>query len=357
MAFVSCTDNTRENHNEGDLNNNVEDLNNNQEWPFEDISSDFNRLSEIDISHRLNLSCGGEYLPVRKRQLTNSELKLSNSGSKKGVELNESLILAYLYNEKPIELLEETKAFYKIKFDYKNKTEEGYIIKTYCGNPTLLKFYNVDISLRNSNFIKNPDLLPYCRVFVTEKFHNLLKEGINSENPLQHLKKVLSQTHTDLYLYSLFVGQSERELYNNPYRTGSDNTPLVYCVKNDYYSFKFNNIGNMFVATSPSLPTKIDSYSINKDTLKLTTEDYDNYHPKQSIKLYPLDNKRAFTTRKGTKWVLNDTIELIDISYIADRFFVPETQIGHTYFYETLESYIQEVLPKRNDTYLEHYLE
>jgi len=174
---------------------------------------------------------------------------------------------------------------------------------------------------------------------------------------LQHFLKTLAQTSEELILYSLFVGQSERELYNNPHRSGSDNTHLIYCVKNEYYSYEFDNFSNMFVATSPSLPTKIDSYAIKKDTLKYTTEDYDNYHPKQSVELYPIDNKRAFTSRKETNWVLNDTIQLIDISYLADRFFVPETQIGHKYFYEILELYIQDVLPKRIDTYLEHYLD
>jgi hypothetical protein len=111
----------------------------------------------------------------------------------------------------------------------------------------------------------------------------------------------------------------------------------------------------MFVVTSPSLPQKIVSYSIKNDTLKLLTKDYDNYHSKPSIKLYPQDCKRAFTSRKGAVWILNDTIRLKDISYIADKFTVSETQIGHTYFYEILELYIQDILPNREDTYLEHY--
>ena len=179
IAFVSCI-NDNKNYNETDINNKVYDLSNN-EWPFEDIPHGSKCVSGIDISHRLNLSCSGEYLPVRKRQLSKSELKLSNSGSEKGVEMNERLILAYIYNEQPIELIEETNTCYKIKFDIRNETKEGYIIKTYCGNPTLIKYNKKSNLLYNSNVIKNPDLLPYCRVFVSSKFHNLLKEGANSK--------------------------------------------------------------------------------------------------------------------------------------------------------------------------------
>lgn len=337
--------------------NNLDDSDNNNEWAFKDVADNFKYVSEINITHRLSLSCDGEYLPVRKRPLNKSELIMSNSGTPQGNILNDSLILSYIYNGHPLELIDSTYDSYKIKFQSKNQALEGYIIKNYCQKRTITRHINITNSLQSSNLIKNPGLLPYCKVFVTEKFHILLNQGINSKNPLQHLKNILSQTQTELVLYALFVGQSERELYNNPHRMGSDMTHLIYCIKNDYYSYEFSNYGNMFVVTSPSLPVKIDTFSIKKDTLKFTTEDYDNYHSKKSIKLYPQENKRAFTSRKGTKWVLNDTIRLIDISYIADRLFVPETQIGHTYFYEILELYIQDILPKRNDTYLEHYLD
>ncbi len=349
LVFAGCKDNKND--------ANVIASNTKKDWPFEDVTDNFRSVSEIAISHKLSLNCDGEYLPVRKRILDKSELTMSNSGTEQAKLFNDSIIIAYLYNDCPLELTDETDGFYKIRFDCKNQTLEGYILKTYCGSTTIMQYTDLSHSLSSSNLIINPELLPYCRVFVTEKFHNLIIQGSKSQNSLKHLKNVLSQTGTELILYSLFVGQSERELYNNNFRIGGDMTHLIYCVKNDYFTYNFSNYGNMFVVTSPSLPVKINSYSIKNDTLKLTTADYDNYHSKQSIKLFPQDSKRAFTSRNGAVWILNDTIRLKDISYIADKFTVPETQIGHTYFYEILELYIQDILPKRQDSYLEHYLD
>ncbi len=349
LVFAGCKDNKND--------ANVIDSNTKKDWPFEDVSDNFKSVSETAISHKLSLNCDGEYLPVRNKILDKSELTMSNSGTEQAQLLNESIIIAYLYNDYPLELIDENDDFYKIRFDCKNQTLEGYILKTYCGKTTIKPYTDLSHSLRSSNLIINPELLPYCRVFVTEKFHNLLIEGSKSQNSLKHLKNLLLKTETEMILYSLFVGQSKRELYNNNNRMGSDMTHLIYCVKNDYFTYDFSNYSNMFAVTSPSLPVKINSYSINNDTLKLITANYDNYHSKQSINLFPQDAKRAFTSRKGAVWILNDTIRLKDISYIADKFTVPETQIGHTYFYEILELYIQEILPKRNDTYLEHYLD
>jgi len=349
LTFAGCKDTKK--------GENIETSKTKNEWPFEDVKDNFRYATGITISHKLNLGCGGEYLPVRKRTLNKSEIAMSNSGSEQAKTFNDSTILGYIYNDSPLELIDESSEYYKIRFDFKNQTVEGYILKTYCGSPTIKPYTDLSHSLSNSNLIINPELLPYCRVFVTEKFHNLLIQGRKSQNSLKHIKNVLSQTETELILYSLFVGQSKRELYNNNYRAGSDMTHLIYCVKNDYFTYDFSNYSNMFVVTSPSLPVKINSYSIKNDTLKLTIADYDNYHSKQSIKLFPLNSKRAFSSRKGAVWILNDTIRLKDISYIADKFSVPETQIGHTYFYEILELYIQDILPKRQDTYLEHYLD
>lgn len=350
---IGCNNNTAENSSEAYLNNKVDDLNN-QGLQLKDISNHFKPASGINISHRLDLSCNGEYLPVRKRQLNKSELKLSNSDSQKGIQMNEALILEYLYNEQPIELLEETDAYYKIKFDYKSWIGEGYIVKKYCDNPTLKPIDEWDKEshyLNQCNLIINPELLPFCKVFVKEKFHDLLIKGINSKNPKQHIDEVFFQTSTEIILISIFVGQSKRAPYYNPairpVRATSDQSTAIYCVKNDYYVYEFSNYDNMFMSNSPSLPNKIDSYSITKDTLKAIAADHESYFYHEhdfNINLYPLDNKRAFSSRKGAKWILNDTIQLIDISYIADKFFVDKTQIGHEYFYSILGAYIDDVL-------------
>jgi hypothetical protein len=345
LTLVGCKDTKKDKR--------IEPSNTDFSWPLDN----FRYASEISVSHVLSLGCGGEYLPVRKRTLNKSEIAMSNSGSEQAKSLNDSLILAYVYNDYPLELVDESSEYYKIRFDYKSQILEGYILKYYCGKPTIKPFTDIPLALRSSNLIINPELMPYCRVFVSEKFHNLLSAGIKSQNPLKHLKKILSETDDELILYSLFVGQSSRELYYNNNRMGGDEEHLFYCIKNEYYTYDFNNWSNMFVVTSPSLPLNICKYSIENDTLKFKTDDFDSYHSKPGRKLYPLDKKRSYTSRKGAVWIMNDSIRLIDISYIADKFSVPESQIGHTYFYEILELYIQEILPKRNDTYLEHYLD
>jgi len=47
---------------------------------------------------------------------------------------------------------------------------------------------------------------------------------------------------------------------------------------------------------------------------------------------------------------------MLDISFLANKFEIRETQIGHFYYYEILDQYIQEILPKRNQGYLNEWL-
>jgi hypothetical protein len=321
----------------------------------DDETDSFRVVSKTEVTHKLSLSCGAEYLPVRNCVLNPTELAKSNSGTENAKSFNDSTIIAYLFNDYPVELIEETEGYYKVKFDYKIQSLEGYILKFFCGNPTLTKFTHKAQMVKNYSKIKNPELLPYCKVFVKEGFHELLIKGYKSPNPLQHFKDVLSKTETDLILFSLFVGQSTRQLFVNKDRCGGDETHFRYGLINEYFIYHFTNFSNMFVAISPALPVRINSYSIITDTLRLTTDADAENQQKQVIKLFPLDSKKAFTSRRGSVWIMNDTIRLIDISYIADQFSVPESQIGHPYYFEILEMYLQSTLPKRQDGYLRHY--
>ncbi len=324
---------------------------------FKDVSKDFVQIPGIAITHKIAIQCGEESLPVRKRVLSAAELVLSNSGSPDGQKLNDSLIIAYLYNDTEIELIEESDDYYKIKFNFKNEIKEGFIIKLFCGHSSIAQSFNSLKWFRDPNFIVNPGLLPYCRVFVSERFYDLLSFGKNSKDPLKHFLETVQQTQTEPIIFSIFVGESKRELYNNTFWIGSDMSPLLHCVQNAYYTYELSNYTNMFIVTSPALPKKIITDSISNDTLRIVTRNNDPELNEEKILLYPIDQKRAFTNRSGGKWVLNDTLKLIDISYLSDNIKIPETQIGHQYFYEVLERFIQEVLPKRRDTYLEHYLD
>ena len=348
MTFTGCQDTTKEEQ--------MDDQKQTAEWP-KDIGDNFSYASRINVSHKLSLDCGGQFLPVRNKMINEAEVIMSNSGSEQARLFNDSTILAYIYNGSNLELVDDSSSFYKIRMDYKNQILEGYIVKNYCGKNTIEPFTDMQVSLQSSNFIVNPELLPYCRVFVSEKFHNLLSSWTESKDPLNHLKSVLLETRTELIIYSLFVGGSSRELYNNSSRGSSDITHFFFCVENDYYLFDFSNHDVFFVYSSASLPQDIVNYSIEHDTLKFSTASNEIYQPDRREKLYPLDNKRAYTSRNGAVWILNDSIRLVDISHIADVLHIPEGQIGQDYFWCVLELYIQTILPKRKDTYLEHYLD
>ncbi len=144
-----------------------------ERWPFVDIPEELDIMPLIRFTHRINIIGQTDNIPIRIRALSKSELSFSNTGSDLVKSFNDSTIITYIYNNEPIELIEETQSYYLIKFNFKSKQVEGYIIKTYDGKPTIIKD-ETDIYLLKNNLIENPDLLPYCRVFVSEKFHNLL---------------------------------------------------------------------------------------------------------------------------------------------------------------------------------------
>ena len=349
IAFYSCNDAAQQSGTTTNTQNEI---------TSKETTDSSKNIIEVAITHKLNLQCGADHLPVRKRILSSSELTLSNSGSKEAQSLNENVILSKIYNDCLIELIYEEGDYYKIKFEHLNKIIEGYIVKKYCGKNTILPLSGTNEKMSTPNIILNPELLPYCRVFVSKKFHDLLIKGKKSENPLKYLKQILSDTQTELLLFSLFVGQSSRILYQNEARrSSSDFSQLIYYIKNDYYIYSFLNYPSSFAVITPSIPVRVKSHQITNYTLNLATDAYNNYIPPQKVKLHPKDNRNAFVGRKGAVWILNDSIEMVDISYISDRISIPETQIENTFFNDVFELYIQDILPKRQDTYLEHYLE
>ncbi len=320
-------------------------------------TEDFKYKTQLDITHKIDINCEGDYIPIRKKEISKSELSLSNSGTIPGNNLNDKLIIAYAYDGLPIELVAETKNFFKIKFNFKNRVLEGYIIKSFCNKPTITTLNILESKLSNSNIIQNPELLPYCRVFISEKIQKLLIQGKDSKEPFTFLRQILNETQTELILFSVFVGSSQRNIYANPHYISSDVSKSFNCIRNNYYYYEFGNYSNMFHCTVPKIPTLISSYSLNKNNLKISISKSDDNSNSRYFKLKPVDEKRAFTSRKGSEWVLNDSIKLIDISYISDKLVIPESQKGHSYFFQILELYIQEILPKTNESYLGNYIE
>jgi hypothetical protein len=332
-----------------------------EKWPIEVFPENLSRFPQVRTSHLIRLTGSMTSIPIRKRAITNQELILSNSGTDLAKTFNDSTIIAYIFNDQAIELVEETDSFYKIEFEFKARPIEGYIVKKLAGKSTLFKDESGSFVIKNSA-IKNPDLLPYCRVFITEKLNSLLINGRKEKNKIEYLNKILEQINTELIMYSIFVGESNREIYSpRPMDIwSSDDAALVNAVKNSYYAYEFLNYFAMYVHLAPFVPVKIDSFSVNKDTLYSSAINYNEFQStpykeaKQRYKLYPVDSKKAFTSRQSNKWLLNDTVGLVDISYIGDKLIIPETQIGHMYFYTILDNYIQELWPKRKEGYLIH---
>ena len=97
----------------------------------------------------------------------------------------------------------------------------------------------------------------------------------------------------------------------------------------------------------PDIPAHIDdAFTISQDTLLISSKEFDTRSRIGSVKLHPINK-----TDK-TRWLLNDTIALVDVSYLQAKLNIPETQIEHPYLKAILELYLQEKLPKRNDEYL-----
>ena len=307
---------------------------------------------------KIDLSCGIEQFPVFTRELSPKELDLFLSDAKQFYFNNEDLVAVFIKVGNQVELIGEIDDYYKINLGFLKGNQEGFLLKEYCGNLTIKCSVEPQYSMNSFNSITNPELLPYCRILIAEKFHNLLKEGKDKKNPEQHLNNILDQTGTELLLFSIFVGERRREISHDPERGGSGNSYDFYSIRNEYYMYNFCNYFNMFVALNPNIPQKIDSVNFYGDTVKMTVSGQYSLQLNQEtsfIILYPKDKRTAIANQNGDVWILNDSISMIDISYLTNQINVSESEKGHIYFYEILELYIQSVLPKRKTKYLEQY--
>ena len=212
--------------------------------------------------------------------------------------------------------------------------------------------FEMEKELRESNVILNPEILPFCKVFISEKFHKAIMKDIgNLDDPIQHIRIDFAHSSREVILFIVFVGQSERIRDRNPMGPNvigsSDVSSEHYFIKNSYYTHSLLNYDADFMVRKPDIPAHIDdAFTISQDTLLISSKEFNNRSRIGSVKLHPINKT------DNTKWLLNDTIALVDVSYLKARLNVPETQIEHRYLYAILELYLQEKLPKRNDEYL-----
>ncbi|MDC1221945.1 hypothetical protein N8Z47_04685 [Salibacteraceae bacterium] len=217
------------------------------------------------------------------------------------------------------------------------------------GMKSSIEEFEMEEELRESNVILNPEILPFCKVFISEKFHKAITKDIDYlDDPIQHTRNALSQPGLEVILFIVFVGQSERIRDRNPGGgASSDFSSESYFVKNSYYTHSFLNYMSDFLVIKPDIPAHIDdAFTISQDTLLISSKEFNSRSRCGSVKLHPINKT------DNTRWLLNDTIALVDVSYLQAKLNIPETQIEHRYLNAILELYLQEKLPKQNDRYL-----
>jgi hypothetical protein len=111
-------------------------------------------------------------------------------------------------------------------------------------------------------------MLPYCKILVSEKFVQLLKQNPNLPE-YERLKYALDSTMMENLVLGIFIGGGERKLKKNEERGSSDSSPSVEYFIPNYYFHKFSNYSNQFVATVPCVPKKYIAMRLKK---KLSTQ-------------------------------------------------------------------------------------
>ncbi|MCC5944745.1 MAG: hypothetical protein JJT94_07395 [Bernardetiaceae bacterium] len=320
---------------------------------YKELSDSFWKR-QIAYSHRINVGCDGTYMPMRKRKLTPEEIKLVNSGTPQGKKLNNEVLIAHLHNGILIELIELEGKYAYVKLSINNAVKEGYILADYCGKSTITALTRKEkLSYTSSKSVSNPEIRPFCKTFIEEKFykHFTKQIGTNSK-PIDIFRQSIDESRSDrstfsLLLFSVFVGDTE----TNFYQAGdngrvSDNIDVFEMVTHEYKAYEFLSTDNFFGADRPSAPFNITDAYVSGDTLIMG-----------DTKLYPTDPYSAFTSHKGSEWFLvsnNRKVKLIDISYITEGIHTNPSQIGHDYFYQLIEIYAQDLL-EYPEGYLNNY--
>lgn len=114
-----------------------------------EISSDSVKiLQEVLTTHIVEVQCGGEFVPLRNKALSESELHLSQQGSEESERLNEEYIIERLGNGSWVKLIVPDSLGYHYvqvinRLNWSEYTEQrnvrGFIVAKYCGMATLKK--------------------------------------------------------------------------------------------------------------------------------------------------------------------------------------------------------------------------
>lgn len=188
--------------------------------------------SEILSTHIIDVKCGGNFLPLRKRVLTKNELILSNNNSEEGKRLNDELIIDKLNNGEWVKLLKaDTLGFHYIQVISRINNEEmneqsnirGFIAAKYCNNPTLKKMEVNRISnfdtlnqsaLNKIDFLNNHapqgNLLDYGFAYISNEADLIQLLSFNFDG----INEIRYKFYQVLWFHDSFLYSGSAELQN-----------------------------------------------------------------------------------------------------------------------------------------------
>ncbi len=222
--------------------------------------------------------------------------------------------------------LSEKNRFYKIKYEKNDSTIVGFIVKKYCNKPTLKAK-----SRRQHMTVLNGFVKPYCKVFISKKFNDSLQKTSDLTKAL-----TAQNRHGEILLYSIFVGGVNRLVVQNPDIQMSDSFKKIHLINYQYFSFELStHINDFFIG---KLPNEIIDYKILNNQLIYTSS---NGLGQNSL------------SYSNNEWILNDSINLIDISNYKTELHVNMEEIGDDYYYQILEKYLQNILGESSIPYID----
>ena len=179
-----------------------------------DCSSLCADTSTFLTTHLLDVQCGGTFLPLRNRILTEKELKFSQQYTSVAKEFNERVIIENLKNGAWIKVLKaDTLGYHYVQvIDRINNDEQkvqrgvkGYILSKYCGLSTIQKieklaiplFSITDDAINTIEFLGyykfNSEILPYAFVYFSDEADliQVFSFDVNGLNSIRYMMQVV----------------------------------------------------------------------------------------------------------------------------------------------------------------------
>jgi len=209
-------------------------------------------------------------------------------------------------------------------------------------------------------------MLPYCNIYINEKFIRFLieKKGKNTE---EIYNNAISQIELqEKLIMGIFIGGGKRGTIPVPdsERIFSDYPRELETFKPDFYFHSLSNCTNQlyFNTFLPVLIKRKNNY--NSDTLMISLiEPWDTLE--RSVSFLKLKDSILINNKYRNIWKItglnnNNFINwklmserFIEMNYLKDAINIPSYEINHSYFRQLLEYAIEDILGKTEFHYLD----